>query len=291
MKRALVLGGGGAVGIAWETGIVAGLLEDGIDVRDADLIIGTSAGSVVGSHLAHGADPRGFDGAAAPAPRITRAGRSRPRHVRRDGGIPGLGVVRGDDAGALRRNRPPGTRGRDDARRAVDRRLRGRPLARLAREAAPDDGRRLRIGEFRAFDRDSGVPIEKAVAASCAVPGLFPPVTIDGRRYTDGGVRSGTSADLAQRIEPDVVLIIAPMGARPGGIGGLIARQLAREKGELEGAGAQVRLVQLDAAALEAAGPNFLDPAYAPASADAGRAQGKRISAELRDFWHGGRRD
>ncbi|MBI2723991.1 MAG: patatin-like phospholipase family protein, partial [Chloroflexi bacterium] len=58
MKRALVLGGGGAVGIAWETGVVAGLLDEGIDVRIADLVVGTSAGSVVGTSLALGRDPR-----------------------------------------------------------------------------------------------------------------------------------------------------------------------------------------------------------------------------------------
>ena len=56
--RILVLGGGGSVGIAWEEGILAGLLDAGLDVRNADLIIGTSAGSVVGTHLRHGRDPR-----------------------------------------------------------------------------------------------------------------------------------------------------------------------------------------------------------------------------------------
>jgi NTE family protein len=109
-------------------------------------------------------------------------------------------------------------------------------------------------GQLRAFDRASGVPIERAVAASCAVPGIFPPVTIEGRRYTDGGVRSGTSADLAQTIEPDIALVIAPMGASNRGIGPLVAKQLAREKGELEAVGAKVVLVQFDEAAKQAAG-------------------------------------
>lgn len=291
MKRALVLGGGGAVGIAWETGIVAGLLEDGIDVRDTDLIIGTSAGSVVGSHLAHGADPPDLmeqqhqpresralgdrapdrSGAVAVFQAWASFDEMTPEHCAEIGRLALAAETMPEEQwiAGFEGDRWPGWPEKPLLAMAVD----------------------CESGEFRAFDRNSGVPIEKAVAASCAVPGLFPPVTIDGRRYTDGGVRSGTSADLAQHIAPDIVLIIAPMGARPGGIGGLIARQLVREKGVLEGAGAQVRLVQLDAAALEAAGPNFLDPAYAPASADAGRAQGKRISAELRDFWHGGRRD
>lgn len=290
MKRALVLGGGGTVGIAWETGIVAGLLEDGIDVREADLIIGTSAGSVVGTHLAHGADPaqlleqqhaprepRALGDAAPDMSGVTAVFRTwasfdemTQEHCAQIGrlALEAKTMPEEEWIAGFAGDRWPGWP--------------ERPLLTTAVECES--------GEFRTFHRDSGVPIERAVAASCAVPGLFPPVTIDGRRFTDGGVRSGTSADLAQRIEPDVVLMIAPMGARPGGIGGLIARQLAREKGELEAVGAQVRLVQLDAAALEAAGPNFLDPARAPASADAGRTQAKRISAELRDFWHGTRR-
>ncbi len=140
-------------------------------------------------------------------------------------------------------------------------------------------------GQLRAFDSASGVPIERAVAASCAVPGIFPPVTIEGRRYTDGGVRSGTSADLAQTIEPDVALIVAPMGASNRGIGPLVAKQLAREKGELEAVGAKVILVQFDEAAKQAAGPSLMDAAAAAPTAVAGEAHGRRLAAELRDVW------
>src|SRR5262245_16762567 len=58
LTRALTLGGGGPVGVAWEIGLLAGLIDAGIDVRSADVIVGTSTGSVVGSHIAHGRDPR-----------------------------------------------------------------------------------------------------------------------------------------------------------------------------------------------------------------------------------------
>src|SRR2546430_15156041 len=64
-------------------------------------------------------------------------------------------------------------------------------------------------GEFRAFDRDSGVALVTAVAASAAVPGIWPPVTIDGRRYMDGGVRTVTNADLAS--DHDRVLLLVPI--------------------------------------------------------------------------------
>jgi NTE family protein len=140
-------------------------------------------------------------------------------------------------------------------------------------------------GELVAWEKAHGVPIERAVASSCAVPALFPPVTIMGRRYTDGGVRSGTSADLAQRIEPDVVLIIATMGANQTGIGAMAARDIAREKGELESVGAKVRVVMFDEATKQAAGPNLMDPTRRAAVAETGYAQGRRIADELREVW------
>jgi NTE family protein len=141
-------------------------------------------------------------------------------------------------------------------------------------------------GVLRVFDAHSNVPIERALAASCAVPGMFPPVTIDGRRYTDGGVRSGTSADLAQRIEPDSVLVIAPIGG--GGesrVGAAIARSMSREIAALESAGAKVKLVLFDDATRAAAGASLMDPAGAPAVSLAGEAQGRSIAAEVRALW------
>jgi NTE family protein len=145
-------------------------------------------------------------------------------------------------------------------------------------------------GQLRAFDSASGVPIERAVAASCAVPGLFPPVTIDGRRYMDGGVRSGTSADLAQRIEPQLVLILAPMGRREGGVDRLAAKQVAREMGELERVGAKVHLVHFDDATKDVVGMNLMDPTRVPDVLETGLAQGRRLAADLREWWRHGER-
>jgi NTE family protein len=283
MKRALVLGGGGLVGIAWEMGVVAGLAEAGVDLRDADLIVGTSAGSVVGAHLAHGRDPATLEESAAARPLG-----SFPPDVATITAVFQLWASFGEMT--------------QDACAQVGR------LA-LAAKTVPEDEwlagfaandwpgwpeKPLLItavdcesGAFKAFDRHSGVEIHRAVAASCAVPGMVPPVTIGGRRYTDGGVRSGTSADLAQSIEPDRVLIIAPMGS-PGvesGIGEVIARQIARETGELEGAGAKVYLIQLDEAAREAVGGNLMDPARAAPAAEAARAHVRRIAPEIREWW------
>jgi NTE family protein len=116
-----------------------------------------------------------------------------------------------------------------------------------------------------------------------------PPVTIGGRRYMDGGVRSGTSADLAQRIEPDIVLILAPMGRRGGGVDRLAAKQVAREKGELEAAGASVRLVHFDDATKDIVGMNLMDPTRVPEVLEAGLAHGRRLAGEIRAWWRKGR--
>jgi len=283
MKRALVLGGGGAVGIAWEAAIIGGLLDAGVDLRRADLIVGTSAGSVVGTHLAHGADPREVLGRREAA--AARGGRpaSDTEALTAVFSIWGTAAemtaevcARIGEVALGARTMPEETWLRGFAGNGWP----GWPDKPLVITAVDCDS-----GAFRAFDRDSGVPIELAAAASCAVPGMFPPVTIAGGRYMDGGVRSGTSGDLAQRIEPDVVLMLSPMGAR--GLTGLIARQLAREKGELEAAGASVKIMQFDDAAREAGAANLMDHARVSPVAVAGAAHAARLAGELRDWWDG----
>src|SRR4029079_16972563 len=211
MPKALVLGGGGIVGVAWETAILAGLLEGGVDVRDADLIVGTSAGSVVGTSIARGHDPRELLAERGADPRGAAT-------------LPGRMPSPAEMATAFREwasydeMTPQACAAVGRAALETPTMTENEYLARFAEHAAagwPEAALLMTAvdcasGELRAFDAGSGVPIERAIAASCAVPGMFPPVTIEKRRYTDGGVRSGTSADLAQRMAPDVVLIVAP---------------------------------------------------------------------------------
>jgi NTE family protein len=138
-------------------------------------------------------------------------------------------------------------------------------------------------GGFVTWDRNSGVPLDRAIASSCAVPGLFPPITINGRRYVDGGVRSGTSADLANGF--DDVVIIAPIGASPDGIGAIARRQIDAEIDALESSGSAVTLLLPDAEALQAFGPNLMDSARTAPAAQAGRRQGAALAEVLRDGW------
>jgi NTE family protein len=284
MKRALVLGGGGNVGIAWEMGVLAGLAAGGIDVRDVDLIVGTSAGSVVGTQIAFGRKPRELleERRTAPQRPLGSGGPASPDvagvfttwlaydEITRDAAA-AVGAL------ALQARTMPqeqwlagfevnGWRGWPE-----------KPLLVTAVECE--------TGAFRAFGRDGGVPIERAVASSCAVPGLFPPVDIGGGlRCMDGGVWSGTSADLAQRIEPDIVLVVPPLGWGERGLHLLSAKQLAREKVALEAAGVQVRIIAPDAAAREHM-TNLMDPAQALPAAAAGEAHARAAADDLRAWW------
>jgi NTE family protein len=133
-------------------------------------------------------------------------------------------------------------------------------------------------GEFVAFDRASGVELVAAVGASCAVPGVWPPVTIGDRRYVDGGVRSPANADLAAGY--DRVVVLAPINRA--------ARSENRPHAQvaaLRRAGIAATLVVPDPAAVRAIGRNVLDPARREPSARAGREQAAAVRAEIAAVW------
>jgi NTE family protein len=132
-------------------------------------------------------------------------------------------------------------------------------------------------GELKVFDRDSGVPLSEAVAASCAVPLVWPPITIGGRRYIDGGIRSITNADLAAGC--DRVVVLAPVT--------FALRASTRVSTQLASLGSSVRSVVIspDSAARKAIGGNVLDPARRVASARAGYAQSAGVAESVAAVW------
>ena len=132
-------------------------------------------------------------------------------------------------------------------------------------------------GEFATFDRTSGVPLVQAVAASCAVPGVYPPVSIDGRRYVDGGMRSAANADLAAGYDRLVVLAPIPRGIGP----------MASVDAQVTGMVARVAVVSPDRDSKVAIGKNVLDPAARKPSAEAGRRQAAAVLAQVTEVWTG----
>ncbi len=276
--RALVLGGGGVTGVAWELGMIAGLAEKGVDLTSADLVVGTSAGSVVGALVTSG-DP------------IEEAYQRqlRPATAEQSARV-GLGLLLKFAAAII---------GSRDAQRSL---AKIGAIA-LAAKTIPEHERRAIIasrltttdwptqprllitavaaddGEFIVFDRDAGVSLVDAVAASCAVPGVWPPVTINGRRFIDGGMRAPANVDLAAGC--DRVLVLAPTT--------LAIRRDARVTAQVAALppGTQAVVVSPDPAANAAIGRNVLDPQRRAPAARAGRAQAAQVLAAVRELWLG----
>lgn len=273
--RGLVLGGGGITGIAWELGLIAGLAEDGVDLASADIVVGTSAGSVVGAHVLSGtpvaelyagqlADAKGESGWRIGIGALTRIliAAAWPGDGRRGRAYIGRA--------ALAANTAP----ESENRKIYESMLHGKtwPQRKLLITAVDAE-----TGEAKIFDRDSGASLVDAVAASCAVPVVFPPMTVNGRRYVDGGVRSIANADLATGC--DRVVVIAPVSF------GLKRSQ--RISHQLRSLGPRVRsaVVTPDSAARRAIGSNALDPARRAASARAGHDQARHELDRVREVW------
>ena len=293
--RALVLGGGGPVGIAWECGLIAGFAEQGVDLGQADFILGTSAGSFVGAKLALGADAR-----TLADPILAEAGLSVESGARRSGGRPAPDLTKlmqlmGDAAAGVRN--PTEVRAEIGAfALAADTPSEeefiasfGRSFANLPRFAWPEKDFACTAvdaedGSFRLWTKAAGVGVTRAVASSCSVPGVFPPITLDGRRYIDGGMRSATNADMAAGYDV-VVLIALRLGAGGGPVAERLAATVDQEVQTLQDGGATVVVVSPDEASVDAFGPNLMDSRARPAAAQAGLAQGRAEAEVLKGFW------
>ena len=287
-RRGLVLAGGGLAGIAWETGILRGIADESPAAArlllDSDVLVGTSAGSAVAAQISSGCTLDVlFDRQLAET------------SAELDPGVD-IDTITELFLAALA-DPPPG-----DKTNRMRRRMQQIGSVALTTETRPEDVRRqviaqrlpshdwsdrvLRItaidivtGELAVFDRDSGVELVDAVAASCAVPGAWPPVTIAGRRYMDGGVASAVNMHVAD--DCDVAVVLVPAGAdTPAPFGPGPAAEIAA----FASTGRAAFTVYADDESLTAFGPNALDPRCRPRSASAGRRQGRREAAAVARF-------
>lgn len=275
-QRALVLGAGGHAATAWELGVITGMADAGVDIRDADLIVGTSAGARVGALITSDLTleelfQRQVNPALQtkePAPPVDFT-QWRADFVRaKEGSGDAVTVLR--RFGALALQTPEALQ---EARRNMI-------AAALPSHTWPE--RRLLIaavdvesGERRAFDRSDGVDLVDAVAASGAVPGIWPPVALRGHRYMDGGMHSIDNADLAMGCDHIVILTL------PARVPPLCVASLKDAVDALRHSGARVDVVHPDEAAQAAfasVGGNLLDPSIREAAARAGREQGRRAA-------------
>ncbi len=273
-----MLGGGGITGIAWELGLVAGLAEAGVDLLSADLIVGTSAGSVVGAQITSGTPIELLYQRQLEPPSRELAARIGSRE--KLGYLAALVRSRGDQARLGRRLGELSFRAASAGRLpSVEQRL-AVIRSRLPSTQWPTCDLRVtavdaRSGEFRVITRLDGVPLVDAVAASCAVPGVYPPIPIGARTYIDGGLRSSANADLAAGCAK--IVVFAPISRAVGSI-----KSPSRQ---LERLGAASIVVAPDRASLAAIGHNVLDPAARRGAAQAGRAQASLVLAQVRAVW------
>lgn len=274
-SRAVVFSGGGPAGEAWMLGLIAGLRDEGVDLGQADLVVGTSAGARVGAQLAAGSVDAGIetirganatqlefpvalDSFIAAAAQIMAEERDAREASRRIANLEPLGewLVPAADrreviAAALEVSTWPET-----------------PLAITAVDA--QTGRRV------AFDAESGVGLLDALTASGSLPGVVELLSIDGRSYADGGVHSLYNADLAAGKE--VVVVISPLP-----LNALFQARLDREVAAL--GDAAVHVVVPSEASLAAIGPDPLSAQAARAALDAGRAQSGAEAPAVASAW------
>jgi NTE family protein len=295
---ALVLGGGGAAGNAWEIGVIAGLAEAGLDLTEAaDLVIGTSSGATAAAQVRSGI-PAAELFASVLSPPVQSVGQNREQP-------PSLPMTT-----VFERMRAIGTAATSaaDLQRAMGafglesdsilgpgaEQRRAMVAARLPRHEWPDRPMIVvaidaHTGELAAFDRDSGVDLVDAVTASTALPGSTPTHSINGTRYINGGVRSAENADLASGYAN--VVVLSPFGGRSGPLPtgqfeGLRrppewGTDLASQVEALRKQGSHVEVVTPDPDSRAAMGTNQMDLATRIPSARAGFAQGRREATRV----------
>ena len=293
MKIGLVLGGGGLIGMGYHAGALKALDEFGIDPATSDVIVGTSAGSVMGSYLAAGWTPDDFvDYAHGRHPSVAK-------EITDDKGVPSVFIPLYRNASERVARSIGSMFAVASSRGYVNRVTRGRVPLPFLRHTFPSGlysttDTRLRLQE----DLDSGwpreglylcaadlytgervafghpdapeAPLPDAVLASTAIPGIFPPVKIGDRQYVDGGIVSATSLDLAVEAGCDAIICIAPLGYRnEGGVAepklwgpmlmrSLFARTLKREVNDARARGVDVLVIRPWASDLAELGTNSM---------------------------------
>jgi NTE family protein len=287
----LVLGGGGSTGNAWLIGVIAGLFDAGLDVTEADLIIGTSAGSTAAAQITSATPTELLAAILAAAPQ------QRTGPVKPDGGRVPIGpvadhmertsaiIAAAEDAADMRRRMGAAALEMDAASDGSGQtRWRATVAARLPSQRWPEQAVLITVvdahtGEPVVFDRHSGVDLVDAVAASTAGG---PPYGIGGHRYIDGGYRSVENADLAAGYGR--VLVLSPFGGKtrhPREWG----THLAAQVDELRAGGSRVETIFPDSNSEHMFGANAMDLSLRPPAARAGYDQGSALAEQLTEFW------
>ncbi len=271
-RAALVLSGGGLLGVGWELGVLRGLHDGGVDMGRFEPVVGTSAGAISGAIVASGAALE----AVAPNPERDRGMGSIFQQMNPEALGPVFAVLMaGGDPDPARRAQI----GAIARQTQIPEDL----FIELIRQYLPDvDWPRPLVitavdvddGAFVSWGVNAGVPLLRAVAASSSLPGTFPPVTIAGRRYMDGAVRSPTSADLATGSEV-ALIVAAPSRSEQSD------QQIAAETVDVRAAGGEMVEIRPDAESGAAFGADAMDSSRQPVVFEAGLRQGRAAAGDL----------
>jgi NTE family protein len=295
---ALVLGGGGAAGNAWEIGVIAGLAEAGLDLTEtADLVIGTSSGATAAAQVFSDIPPAELL-ASVLSPPVQGAGpnRGRPPALPMATVFERMRAISAAATSAADLQRAMGAFGLecDSVLGPTAGQHRAVVAARLPCHEWPATAMivvavNAHTGELAPFDRDSGVDLVDAVTAGTALPGSSPTININGTHYINGGVRSPENADLASGYAN--VVVLSPFGGRSGTLpdGQFEGLRRRPEWGmDLEGQvetlrkqGSRVEVITPDVDSRTAMGTNQMDPATRVPAARAGFAQGKQEATRV----------
>jgi NTE family protein len=277
---AVVLGGGGAVGVGWQTGLLNGLRAAGVDLARVESVIGTSAGALVGALLASERDVTDALVSLAGLGRIIEPAR----------------LAAGDEAFQREVRQARVVTDPREALRAIGRAAQQAStpseevyldlFATLERTAWPASFRCTAIdtdtGELVVWDKGSGVSLLHAVAASCAAPVLFPTVTINGHRYMDGGILSHLNAMAAPQTDVLMVMSCHPLGSQGTGGGGSLAASVT-PNAELAPLRRTRRLIAVEPEFSDIDAPvRMMDPGHAMQAFEIGKHQAAAVIAAIR---------
>ena len=281
--RALVLGGGGAAGNAWQLGLIAGLADAGIDITTADLIVGTSSGATVAAQITSGACPADLYASVLrenPQPRPAPMPATARDYLEWSDAV----IASAADMPEVRRALGAAALQADASNGAASVRWHDIVESRLPVSEWPD--RHLLItaidattGQPVVFSHETGIALIDAVAASTSSRA---PYRVGQTSYLDGGYRRNENADLAAGF--DDVLVLSPFSGRtryPLAWG----MQLEAQVAELRTAGSAVQTVFPDASAGDVFGANALDPSTRPQAARGGFDQANALAKALAPAW------
>ena len=273
MSRALVLGGGGPLGIGWQAGLLTGLAAAGVMLGEADVVVGTSAGAAVGAQLTSG---------RTLADMVAPIGETPPWASE----VAGASADGAPDLAELLAASAAGDVISEDQFVSRFDLLAGVPWPETFRCATYG----IESGQFVLWDASSGIELHRAVAASCSIPGLVPAVMLAGEPYMDGGARDMLNADLADGFDTVVavscLVLDPPEGVAPELFAGLLPGVRDRVDA-LRTGGSAVEVVEPsdEMSELSGWGRYLMDFTRTAAAYEAGVRQGTTEAARLGPFW------